>query len=195
MLAKASGTDYDTEWQTVSSGGGGAEDLAVTITLSGGIYSADHTFAEITQNIADGGTPYVIYSITRYTLTYEGSAMLTFTCPLKGGTIQYFRISSADAVTFGLDLNTVMLQATLTAANWVGNVYTITDASILSSAVQNITLTLPDVSTEALKEAQIAEFEAYDLYAFNQQVGSVDIYARGDVPTSDITVLLILSKA
>lgn len=184
-------TATGTGWETPAAGGG---DIAVTFTYSNGVYSADKTYAEIADCINNGGTPYGVYSGNIYRLCIFDSSVAVFSMTQAGGWIGNFRITSEDAISYTVSAANTRLNITLVASNWVGNVYTVNSASILAPLNCDITVTLPDVTTEALKEAQIAEFAKYDLYPFNQTTGSISFYARGTVPTSDITLLLIIHR-
>lgn len=216
VLTKQSSTDGDADWETpayvpttgttghvltkTASGYGwaaGGEDICVNATWDGSTYIVDKTFAQLEANIQGGNTPYVKRTDngTVYRLSnYVAGTSIKFSNELWGGTVNNITIDSSDTVVYSLTYNTQRITATLAAANWVGNVYTYSNATIGSTASYDITVTLPDVATEALKEAQIAEFAEYDLYAFNQVAGAISFYARGTVPTSDITVELIQTK-
>lgn len=182
------------QWQTTT---GGVTNLAVTATYSSGAWTADHTFSEIEANIAAGGVPYLIHSSSNsiYRLAlYSAGDYVTFAMTTSGGEINNIKITSGDVVSYTLSYATTRRTITLSAAGWSGNVYTISDAYILNPSSCDVTVTMPDQTTEALMEAAIAEFAGYDLYPFNHVTGALSIYARGSVPTSDITLILIISK-
>lgn len=216
VLTKLSATDGDADWETpdylptggsvgqflqkTASGAAWASvtaagsDLAVTFTQNGSAYTADHTWAEIVDCISNGGTPYGIYNNVVYTLgAYTAGASVSFIRVNNNGAYYIFRITSADAVTFSANPAYLAWTATLSAASWVGNVYTYSSGSIPAESSGTVTLTLPNMTTEADLEAAIAAFEGYDLYAFNQRSGAIDIYARGTVPTADITIAIIVT--
>lgn len=214
VLTKQSSTDGDADWETpayvpttgttgyvltkTASGyewaSGGGADLIVTFTYNSGTYTADHTFAEIVECIENGGTPVGMFGASVGQLAqYVAGSYAAFNIWYKGGAYSTYRVFASGSVTYAYTNATTVKTVTLTAANWVGNVYTISGDSDIA-ALSNITVTLPDKTTEALKEAQIAEFAEYDLYAFNQVSQGISIYARGSVPTSDIQIVLIIEQ-
>lgn len=84
-----------TQW--ANAGGG---DMVVTITYSGGVNVSDKTFAEITDNIANGGTPYAKNGNDIYLLaTFKSNDYVNFDF-YTGNFRKRFSISSADAVTY-----------------------------------------------------------------------------------------------
>lgn len=190
VLTKQSSTDGDADWEDVTGGG----DLAVTFTYSNGTATADKTYAELAACIAAGGTPYGLYGTSVYRLSIYSSTAITFSQTQGGGYIQNFSISSSDAVTYNASAAYTLLNVTLLATNWVGNVYTHSSASIPAPAYGNVTVTMPDQSTESAMEAAIAEYAEYDLYAFNQVAGAISFYARGTVPTENVQLVLIIER-
>lgn len=189
VLTKASGTDQDVTWTTPAAAG---IDLLVTVTLSGSAYVADHTFAEIEACIASGHTPYAIYNNNVFHLyTYTAGTSASFLYTLYGGRGYRLTISSGSVI-LSLVAAYQEATATLSAANWSGNVYTYSNAMIPAAANGTVTVTMPDQATAADMQAAIAEYAGYDLYAFNQRNGAIDIYARGAVPTTDIQLVFIV---
>lgn len=180
------------DWENIAATGG---DLIVTFTYNSGTWTADHTYAEIAACIEAGGTPVGCYGSGQYAQLsqFVAGQYAAFTVWYKGGSNAIYRVFANGSVTFVSTYATVVKTVTLSASGWDGNVYTITGDTDISFQ-SNITLTLPDKTTEALKEAQIAEYEAYDLYAFNQVSQGISIYARGTVPTTDIQIVLIIAQ-
>lgn len=190
VLTKASASDQDVTWATPAAATG---DLKVTITQSGSTYTADRTFAEIEANIAAGHTPYAVISNNVYHLdAYTAGTSVSFIWYMYGGRFYKYTITSADAVTRTWQPAQMIWNATLAAANWNGKVYTYSSGSLPSADFGTVTVAMPDQATESALAAALAEYAAYDLYAFNQRSGAIDFYARGAVPTSDITVQIIV---
>lgn len=187
VLTKTSSADGDAGWSTISGG-----NLMITVTYENSTYTADHTFAEIEANIAAGGEPIVFYSNGVYQLmSYTAGTSALFAMANNAGAWYSFRINSS-GVTRGYNPAFLETTVTLAAADWSGNVQTISYSSIAADSL--VMLAMPDASTEADLETQIAAFETADLYAFYQRAGAIDVYARGTVPTADMTVKVIVIK-
>ncbi len=215
VLTKQSATDYDTDWETpayVPAGGsvgdlltktstgytwatisGGGGDVAVEFTYANGTWSADKTFLQVVACINNDGTPYGVYGNGIYRMAVaDTSASITFSQTQGGGFIQNFVLRSDDTVSYTVSQAYSENTVTLLASLWSGNVYTLNSIAITQYC--KITLTIPDQTTQAQMETAIAEYEAYDLYAFNQRTGAIDIYARGTVPTSNITLTMVVER-
>lgn len=99
-------------------------------------------------------------------------------------------ISADSTIARVADLPTIIEKnVTLAAASWSGDAYTITDSDITATAT--IFLTYP-VSTSAsdytaLQNAQIRPTA--------QAAGSISLQALGTVPTSDLTITLVIQEA
>lgn len=120
--------------------------------------------------------------------SFNGSTgAVTYTAPVTSVN------GNTGAVTLDIP-ETITKTVTVSASGWSGSVYTITDSDIPSASNGNITVTMPNVTTSASLETQIAAYASYDIYAFNQVAGAVSLYARGTTPTADIDIALIIEK-
>lgn len=75
---------------------------------------------------------------------------------------------------------------TLSASSWSSDTYTISDSDITASNV--VTLTYP-VSTSA---SDYTALQDADIRATAQAAGSLTLQALGTVPTSDLTITLVI---
>lgn len=73
VLAKSSNDNYAVAWSSIDAG------MKVTVTKSGSTYSADKTFAEITNALNDNINVYVVYSNYIYFLNRIESSYVNFT--------------------------------------------------------------------------------------------------------------------
>lgn len=191
VLTKQSGAAGDAAWDDPAGTGG---NLIVTVTNNGGVYSADHTFAEIEANIAAGGHPYVRYSTMVFTLhSYTAGSSAAFVYFNNNGGYYVFTINSS-GVTYGANGAYMELSVTLAAANWSGGVYTISSSSIPAAANGIVTITAPNVTTLVDLQTQVAAFREADLQLFNQLAGSVQVAALGTVPIADIDVVIVVQR-
>ena len=73
VLAKSSNDNYAVAWSSIDAG------MKVTVTKSGSTYSADKTFAEITNALNNNINVYVVYSNYVYFLSTIESSYISFT--------------------------------------------------------------------------------------------------------------------
>ena len=187
VLTKTGTADGVAGWGTI----GGAS-LAVTITYADNAYSANHTFAEIEANIEAGGTPDAMYGTTIYYLSaHSDGQSVTFTRVLRGS-YGNFTITPT-GITYSATYDYVKISVTIQPADWVGKTYTVTDSSITSGA-DVILKYLTIMQSETSAQATIAPYKAADLWLYNQTDGVISIYANGTVPTSPMTVYLLVFR-
>lgn len=78
------------------------ETMVVTFTYSGGVYSADHTYAEIMANINAGGVPIGKYGASALSLRVFSGVSVTFGGLAQHGGDGRFTITSANAVSYSV---------------------------------------------------------------------------------------------
>ena len=185
ILTKNSSTDGDAGWSTISGG-----NLTITVTYADNTYTANHTFAEIEANIAAGGEPVVYYSGGVYQLkNYTSGTSAIFAMMNNNGGYYSFTFNSS-GVTRGSNPAYREWTVTLEAGSWSNGVYTISSTSIPAPDNGSVSVSMPDVSTLADLQTQVAAFRAADLHPFGQAYGSIKIAALGTVPTSDMDVVI-----
>lgn len=188
VLTKNSSTAGDAGWSTIAGG-----NLTVTVTYASSAYTADHTFAEIEANIAAGGQPIVYYSGGVYQLkNYTSGTSAIFAMMNNNGGYYSFTFNSS-GVTRGSNPAYREWTETLEAASWSSGVYTVSSTSIPAPENGSVTVSMPDVSTLANLQTQVAAFRAADLHPFGQAYGSIKIAALGTVPASDMDVVITVT--
>lgn len=168
----------------VDAGGG---NLYVTVTNQGqGVYTLDHTFAEILANIQAGGTPVLIYMNSVYRLCYYSTSQVQFLVQTSAGFI-VFTITATSVVIRSLNIKPQTTTATISASGWDNNnENTITSGYIKADNVVTLTYptTISDAEYQALKDA--------DIRIMSQSAGSIGIKADGTVPSIDIPITLLV---
>lgn len=171
---------------TMTGGGGGTSDLYVHVTYTTGSgYAVDHTYAEVVQNIADGGTPIVEYTANGGSPTYYGlravlPTNVAFGMTNLGGT-GVFLLYASGGVAFSQTQLTQTTTVTVPASAWT-NGQAVLSWSALQAANTAI-LGYPASTTAADYEIM----RAADIRVIGQAAGSITIEALGTVPTSDLT--------
>lgn len=187
VLTKTGTADGAAGWVTL----GGAS-LAVTITYADNTYSANHTFAEIEENIAAGGTPYAMYGTTIYYLSaHSDGQSVTFTRALRGS-YGNFTITPT-GITYSATYDYTKITVTINPTDWESKTYTVNDSAITDGAdiiMKYSTLAQSEISAQA----NISAYKNADLWLYHQTNGSISIYANGTVPTSIITVYLLVFR-
>ena len=191
VLTKNSSTEGDAGWANPTGSGG---NLVITVSYADSTYTADKTFAQIEANIADGGFPYVVYNTMIFWLhAYTSGTSATFIYENNNGGYYSFRINSS-GVTYSANGAYLEFTRTLEAASWSSGVQTISSTSIPAPENGSVTISMPNASTKANLEIAVAAFRAADLHPFNQASGSIQIAALGTVPTSDMDVVITVTK-
>lgn len=136
-------------------------------------------------------------SSQRRRLVYQTGGMNSGLDSLTGSNIYAANpvTSTSTTITTALaDINTVAQgkisqttkEVTLSAASWASGVYTISDTDI--TATNTVTLTYPPTTSDA----DYTALQAAAIRTTGQTAGSITIKALGAVPTSDLTITLII---
>ena len=181
-------TDDSTNNRTVVTvtGGSGAGDLMIHVNFVPGTgYTADHTYAEAAQNIADGGTPIVEYRYnsgqpTYYTLRSYNDTLMIFGYPAIGN-IPLVYLYASGGVAFGSSRYDATSTVTVAASAWTNGQATLSVSGITTAST--VILGYPGNTTDADYEIM----RAADIRVIGQASGSITIEALGTVPTSDLT--------
>lgn len=153
-------------------------------------YRANHSYAEITSVIGNGpALPVVLYNGRYHHLYQYGGGGLYFACNRMedGSYFEYVGITNQNVVTVHTS-NPYALRSvdvTLSASDWSGDSYTISNSVITASNA--VTLTYP-ASTSATDYTALQDA---DIRVTGQASGSITIQALGTVPTSDLTITLV----
>ena len=181
-------TDDSTNNRTVVTvtGGSGAGDLMIHVNFVPGTgYTADHTYAEAAQNIADGGTPIVEYRYnsgqpTYYTLRSYNDTLMIFGYPAIGN-IPLVYLYASGGVAFGSSRYDATSTVTVAASAWTNGqaVLSVSGITTASTVILGYPVNTTDADYEIMRAA--------DIRVIGQASGSITIEALGTVPTSDLT--------
>lgn len=167
----------------------GSTDLKVSITYTTGSgYAVDKTYAEILQNITDGGTPYVEYSANGGTPSYYLLRAVTDTYALFGspglGGVNVFYVYSTGSVSYSTIMQTVSGTVTLPASAWSNGQATLSWSYISANNVIELgyPVTISDADYEVMRAA--------DIRVTAQGAGFLTLKALGTVPESALTFQL-----
>jgi hypothetical protein len=169
---------------------GSTDDLSCTIT-----------YAQAQAAIDAGHIVIFLYGGTRYIYSYsEVSAQMYFPVKAQSQTVAGLTYTSSSKLSiFTVSIfypwsrvsgkpTLVSKDVILDSASWSSDTYTITDRGI--TATSTVTLTYP-VSTSA---SDYTALQDADIRATAQAAGSLTLQALGTVPTSDLTITLVIQN-
>jgi hypothetical protein len=168
---------------------GSTDDLSCTIT-----------YAQAQDAIDAGHIVILLYGSTRYIYSYkEVSAQMYFPVKAQSQTVAGLTYTSSKLAIFTVSIfypwsrvsgkpTLVSKDVILDSASWSSDTYTITDSGI--TATSTVTLTYP-VSTSA---SDYTALQDADIRATAQAAGSLTLQALGTVPTSDLTITLVIQN-
>ena len=84
--------------------------------------------------------------------------------------------------------NVLVKNITLYASDWVGTLYTITDADITTTGI--IVLCTP----AGINASQLSELQSANIQPYAQNAGSIQVGAFGTVPTNDVPITMLIYR-
>lgn len=141
-------TTSGTEWAD-QTGGGGTENLKVTITYANSTYSADHTYAEIMANIEAGGMPCAQYGDRVLELIQYSSTFIRFGYVPTSSGMNYYSINSDGTVNYYANNIGTTVRYYLTT---LGSATATSDSTVYSGGYK---LTLTNSTVAQLSKADV----------------------------------------